>query len=174
MLSLFLAVAISAAAPAPGEPWMDVRHDADATLIRAGVDIAAPPEVVWRVIHDCAYASRLMEKLRSCKVLEKGDGWDVREHVIKPNILPPVRTVVRSEYDPPRGVRFRQVGGDVKGQQGRWRLEAIPGGTRATYENRIVLGLPVVEPLFRAAIRAEGPRGLVNLRRTCLIEMMRE
>jgi carbon monoxide dehydrogenase subunit G len=157
-------IALALAAALTGQPWMEVAADGGATVIRAGVDIAAPPEVVWGVIHDCAQAGRLMRKLKSCKVLEAGPGWDVREHIIKPDILPSVRTVVRSEYDPPRGVRFVQAGGEVS-QQGRWRLEAIAGGTRATYENRIVLGLPVAEPLFRAAIRAEGPKGLANLRR---------
>lgn len=169
------AAAPQSATPKTGEPWLEVASAGGATLIRAGVDIAAPPAVVWGVIHDCAQASRLMRRLKSCKVLEAApDGrWDVREHIIQPAVLPAVRTVVRSEYDPPRAVRFVQVGGDVKGQSGRWRLEALDGGaaTRVVYENRIVLGLPIAEPLFRAAIRGEGPTGLANLRRASLAEM---
>ena len=36
------------------------------------MDVAAPPQAVWAVLTDCAGAPRVMPKLISCTVLEKG------------------------------------------------------------------------------------------------------
>lgn len=160
-----------------GEPQVTVELVGRSTRVQGVVDIQAPPDVVWAVIYDCAYAARLMEKLKSCRVLDRDPAgrWDVREHIIQPRIFPQVRMVMRSEYDAPRGVLFRQIEGNVGGQVGRWRLEPLDGGaaTRAVYQNDIVLGLPVAGPVFRQALRTETPKGLARLKSTSEIHAKR-
>jgi hypothetical protein len=59
---------------------------------------------------------------------------------------------VRFEYDPPTGLRWTQVKGDLKSVDGRWDLEDLGGGrTRATYwiETDLgrVLGMLIRGPL---------------------------
>lgn len=148
-----------------------VKPAGEATLLTASVDIAAPPAVVWAVVSDCAYARRMMEKLKTCRVLERDPQgrWDVREQIIQPLILPRVRTVVRNDYDAPKGVVFRQIAGDLRAQEGTWRLEPLDDGrtTHAVYESRIVLGFPVPGAFFREALRSEVEKGLTRLQAIC-------
>lgn len=169
------AVALLAAAPAPhaqqtDAPRVEVKLDpGGATVVRASIDIDAPPRVVWRILHDCDKAMKLVKEMRSCKVLwrDPQGRWDVREHVIKPMIFSEVRSITRAEYDPPKALEFNQLEGDVKEQRGYWRLEPLDGGegSRVFYENRVVLGLPIAGPIFRAAIRAATPDSMIRLRK---------
>ena len=81
-----------------------------AGVIRAAMDVAAPPAVVWRVLSDCAAAPRYMPRLLSCKTLERDPAgkWDVREHRLEGNALKPVmRNVFRTTLEPPRRLRCR-------------------------------------------------------------------
>ncbi|ALL13910.1 polyketide cyclase [Caulobacter henricii] len=162
------------AALARGEAYADVSADPDGVsgLVRGVVDIDAPPEKVWAVMTDCATARKLMANLASCRVLS-GDqvrGWDVREHVTHRNLVfPAMRIVFRSDYEPQKRIRFRLVEGDLKIQQGEWRLTPLNGGTRTRvfYDNRLAVDWPVPRAFMRDALRRDTPKVLGNLRRAC-------
>lgn len=154
---------------AHGRPVVDVRADADGVsgLIRAAIDIPAPPEVVFQVIADCDLAPRMVVSLKSCRVLERDPAghWDVREEISKMTFVPSVRNVFRSDYEAPRRIRFHRVGGDLKVFEGEWRIEPTASGSRVAYENRVSTPFHVPGYLARFALRLEVPQALQALRR---------
>lgn len=184
ILGALLASATSASPWAPdaklqhelvrGESWAEVLPAEDgAGLIHAAIDIAAPPRVVWAVMTDCRMASRLVVSVTSCKVMlgDQRNGWDVREQVTKGNFFVPViHNVFRSDYQPYSLIRFHRLSGDLRIEEGEWRLAPIDGGagTQVTYVNRIAAN--IIAPAFavRASIKKDTPKVLINLRRESL------
>ncbi|THD74384.1 MAG: hypothetical protein E7812_18870 [Phenylobacterium sp.] len=152
-----------------GRAYVDVRPDPDGEsgIIQAAIDIAAPPEAVFRVITDCDLAPKMVVSLKSCRIVERDPAgrWDVREEVSKMTFVPSVTNVFRSDYDPPRGVRFHRVGGDLKVFEGAWRIEPHGAGVRVFYENRVSAPFRVPGYLARIALRLEVPQALMALRR---------
>lgn len=141
-------------------------------MIRAAIDIAAPQEVVFRVIADCALAPKMVDSLKSCRVLERDPAgrWDLREHISKTTVLRPVRNVFRSDYEPPGSVRFHRAAGDLNFYEGEWRIEPRGTGVRVFYESRIGAPFSVPGPLARLALRLEVPRALLALRRESMAQ----
>jgi len=159
---------------ARGEAHADVSADPDGISgrVRGVVDIDAPPKHVWKVMTDCATARKMMANVIGCRILsgDQARGWDVREHVTRRNLIfPGMRIVFRSDYEPYRRIRFNLVEGDLKLQQGEWRLQPLRGGkgTRVFYENRLAVDWPAPKAMIREALRKDTPKVLVNLRRAC-------
>lgn len=157
-----------------GEAYAEVSPDPDgvAGRVRAVIDIDAPVQHVWRVMTDCAAAKMMISTLTSCRIVEgeQSRGWDVREHITRRNLIfPGMRIVFRSDYEPFSRIRFRLVEGDLKVEQGEWRLQALDGGqrTRVFYDNRLAVDWPVPKALMREALRKDTPKVLMNLRRAC-------
>ena len=171
VLALAVAGLTASAAMAGGAaPSVQVTADSGgaAGLIRGSVDIDAPPSVVWKVMVDPSSTARLMANTKSCRVVERDPAgrWDVREQVSKGGLLPSVRTVIRSDYQPYSRVRFHRVDGDIKVLEGEWRLTPLDGGARThvDYESRVASPFPAPGPLVRAVLRKDMPRTLANLR----------
>ena len=163
---IFLAAASGVFAEVSADP------DGTAGIVRGRVDIEAPPAVVWNVILDCRRARRMAPNVQSCKVLDRAaDGsWDLREMIVAPPLVPKVRSVFRSSYDPVKRITFKCAGGDVKVCEGEWRLTALPsGGTRVAYTNRASSPYPAIPAgLTRDAMKNDMVRALKALRRECL------
>ena len=157
-----------------GEAYAEVTPDPDGVSgkVSAVIDIEASPARVWKVMTDCATAAKMITNLARCTILS-GDirhGADVREHVTRPSLfLPAMRIVFRSVYEPYSRIRFDRVGGDLKVEQGEWRLQALRGGaaTRVFYENRLAVDWAIPKALLREGLRRDTPKVLVNLRRAC-------
>jgi uncharacterized membrane protein len=139
-------------------------------VIEAAIDIAAPPEVVFKVITDCDLAPKMVTSLKSCRVVDRDPAgrWDVREQVSKMTFVPSVTNVFRSDFDPPSGVRFHRVGGDLTVFEGQWRIEPHGKGVRVFYESRVSAPFRVPGYLARFALRLEVPDALMALRRESL------
>jgi uncharacterized protein YndB with AHSA1/START domain len=154
-----------------GKVWFTVTPDPQgaAALSRAVVDIDAPPAVVWKVLMDCAAATRIMPSNRGCRLLDHDPGgkWNVREHIMKTPLMPKVRTVFREELDPQRRMTVTRVEGDLKVLAGEWRLEPLSGGkrTRVSQEMRMQPGFSAPGGLVRQFVRGEISAGMANLRR---------
>lgn len=155
---------------ATGKPWVSVTVDPnrDAALIRAAIDIQAPPEKVWAAMIDCRSAALMVANVSSCRTLSRGHGWDVREHITRGGpLIPSIRNVFRTDYEPYRRMRFHRVDGDLKTMEGEWGLIPLNGGkaTRVTYENHLAVRILAPPALVRAGLRKDTPKVLENLRR---------
>ncbi len=165
----------AAAALARGRPVLEVRPDPDGAsgMIHAAIDLAAPPEAVWRVLTDCGLATRMATGLKSCRIVSRDPAgrWDVREHVSKPTLfVPSLRNLFRSDYEAPLGFDFHRVGGDLPVFEGAWRLVPLDEGrrTRVIYEARATVPVAAPRPLARAALRQQVGAALAALKRECL------
>jgi uncharacterized protein YndB with AHSA1/START domain len=155
MRPLALILALLAAAPAAAQdyaaaPVVTARRDGDGGEARASMDVRAPPTVVWSILSDCTQARKFMRNLISCRVLQRGDGWDVREHRSRGWPLHPVmRNVSRVTLEPNRRLSFRLVEGDWTRSDGEWTLTPIDNGrgTHVTYR-------------INAAIAGGAPAGI--------------
>ncbi len=162
-----------------GQPWSEVAPaDDGAGLIHAAIDIAAPPKTVWAVMTDCKLANRLIVTLTSCKIVQSDPqhGWDIREQVTRGNFfVPTIHNVVHNDYQPYTLIKFRKAGGDLRIEEGEWRLEALAGGagTRVTYVNLVAANILAPASLVRAAMKRDTAKVLVNLRRECLAAVSR-
>jgi hypothetical protein len=158
-----------------GMPYSEVAPGPDgAAQIHAAIDIAAPPKVVWSVMNDCRYFKRLIANAVDCRIVQ-GDaeraGWDVRETVTAPGLfVPTIHNVYRSEYQPYSRIRFRKAGGNLKVEDGEWRLEALNNGaaTRVIYENLLNANIFAPAPLVRAGMRKDTAGALAALRQVTL------
>jgi uncharacterized protein YndB with AHSA1/START domain len=138
-----LLFALAFAAPAAAQdydaaPVVVAHRNGDGGQARASMDVNAPPSAVWAVLSDCGQARRFMRQLISCRVLEQGEGWDVREHRVRGWPLRPVmRNVSRITLEPNRRLSFRRVEGDWTRSEGEWVLTPIDDGRGTHVEYRI-------------------------------------
>jgi hypothetical protein len=143
-----------------------------AARVSAAIDIAAAPDKVWAVMTDCARAATFVPDLVSCRILESdpNGAWDVREHIIDwAWYLPNIRNVFRSDYEPPRVLRFRRIDGDMARSEGEWRLEPLNGGsaTRLSYTALLLPKSWIPPSLALSSVRSDVPKVLLALRREC-------
>ena len=157
-----------------GRPFSEVLASGDgAGQIQAAIDIAAPPKMVWAIMNDCNGMNRIIVTMTSCRILEGDEhrGWDIREQVTRGNLfVPTIRNVVRNDYQPYSLIRFRKAGGDLKIEEGEWRLEPLArgGGTRVIYVNRIAANVIAPAGLVREGMKRDTAKVLINLRRVCV------
>jgi ribosome-associated toxin RatA of RatAB toxin-antitoxin module len=125
-------------------------------------EIDAPLDEVWALVEDVETAPGWQGGLKAMHVLERDD--ENRPSLCETESDAKVRTVksiVRFEYQPPVGLRWTQVKGELKSVDGRWDLEDLGDGrTRATYWLEVDLGRML-------SIVIRGP--LVDLLRAMLV-----
>ena len=152
-----------------GLPYVDVGPDvrANAGVVRGAVDIAAPLSAVWAVMQDCDLAPRMVANLKSCRILERDPAgrWDVREYVSRRSLLPPIRNVFRSDYQPEQRIAFHRTDGDLAVFEGEWRLEPQAGQVRVTYEAHIAAPFSVPGWIARIALRGDVYAALLAFQR---------
>jgi hypothetical protein len=157
-----------------GQPVSEVEPAPDgAVLIHAAIDIPAPPKVVWGVMNDCSKYNRLVVTTTSCRIVQSdpAHGTEVREIVTRGNlIVPTMHNVIRVDLQPYTLMRFRKAGGDLRQEQGEWRLQALDGGagTRVIYENLLAADILAPAPLVRAGLRRDTAKVMMNIKRECI------
>ena len=148
------------------------REGGAAALVFGAVDIDAPPTTVWKIMLDCGLALDIVPGLKSCEVVEdSADGlWDIREHHVSFGaVFSDFVNIFRSDYIPNEEIQFQLIGGDLKTQEGVWRLEATGADqsmTRVYYRARLAIGKPVPRFLIRRTIRKDMPRIFRALKET--------
>ena len=158
-----------------GEPIVNVDSDESlgAAHVRASIDIAAPPLIVWGVLTDCARAPHIIPNLESCQIVKHDPAghWDIREHIINwAALMPRMRTVVRTSYEVGRRMLFKRVDGDMRISQGEWRLDPLASahGTRLSYNALIAPSFPVPQFMVEHAIHEDLPNLLRAIERASL------
>jgi hypothetical protein len=147
-----------------GEPIVNVDSDESlgAAHVRASIDIAAPPLIVWGVLTDCARAPHIIPNLESCQIVKHDPAghWDIREHIINwAALMPRMRTVVRTSYEVGRRMLFKRVDGDMRISQGEWRLDPLANAhaTRLSYNALVAPNFPVPEFMLEHAVHEDLP-----------------
>ena len=168
---------VGAARAAAGEPVVNVSTDdkANAAQIRASIDIAASPQVVWDVLTDCARMPDIIPNVESCRIVkhDAAGKWDVREHVINWAVLmPKLRTVVRNTYEAGRRLMFKRVSGDMRLSEGEWRLEPMANArvTRLHYNALVAPDFPVPQFLIQQAAQTDMPNLLRAIRKASVAD----
>ena len=172
VLPLASPAASAGAYDAPAQVSVDVEPGGGAAaVVRASLDIAAPPSTVWSVLFDCAGAPRFTPGLMSCKVLGKGPNWEEREHRLKGPIFHPVITNrFRLDYQTDQRLSFRRTGGDWKRSDGEWRLTPVAGGkaTHVSYVLHFAIDAPISSKMLRDGIAKGMPKSLAALRKEAI------
>ena len=105
---------------------------------RIGIDVAAPPDLVYRLARDVTRWERLLPHYaRSVAVREEPDGARTCDFVALRPFVPvlglgiPVTWRSRTWHEPAtRRLRFVHVAGATKGMEVTWTIEPAGGGTR--------------------------------------------
>jgi uncharacterized protein YndB with AHSA1/START domain len=141
--------------------------------VKAAVQINASPEEIFRTLTDCEQAVEFVPHLERCRVLERApdESWQVVEQDLDYGwYLPRITVVFRAEYEPYRRIRFRQVRGDLKVNEGAWELSSsgdAAESTIAAYSTRIVPRFYVSHRLMQSSLRRELPELMRALRARC-------
>lgn len=145
--------------------------DQGRAVVRASIEIAAPPAVVYGVILDCDRAARMSPGVKRCKVIARApDGSEIREHTVKWGFfLPALQSRSRLSFQQDREIRFTCIGGDIRACDGFWRLEPLEGGarTRVTYDLWATAPYAAPASLVSSLMRRTVPQSLAALRREC-------
>jgi ribosome-associated toxin RatA of RatAB toxin-antitoxin module len=124
-----------------------------------GIDIAAPPELVYRIARDVTRWEHLLPHYVRSRVLRREpDGVLVCDFVARRPLVPilglglPVTWRSRTWHEPgTRRLRFLHVGGATRGMDVTWTIEpGANGGTRVEilHDFRRRLPIPVLGPLL--------------------------
>lgn len=129
-----------------------------------GIDIAAPPDLVYRLARDVTRWDRLLPHYtRSAVVREQPDGRLVCDFVARRPFIPvlglgiPVTWRSRTWHEPAtRRLRFVHVAGATRDMDVTWTIEPVAGGTRVEithdFQPRLPLLATIVDRLFTAPI----------------------
>jgi hypothetical protein len=135
--------------------------------VEAAVVIHAPPESVWRVLHECESAPAYIPGLKRCRHIDGApDGsWEIIEHVVKYSWwMPAIHSVLRLDYHPWL-IEFHKVSGDLKSEDGMWQVHSAPDGTTLVeYQVHVEPGFWVPGGIVRSSLRHELPAALLALR----------
>jgi ribosome-associated toxin RatA of RatAB toxin-antitoxin module len=106
------------------------------------IDIAAPPELVFRLARDPLRWPSLLPHYSHAREISRSNGSVVCEFVARRSFVPvigiglPVAWRSRVSTDPDRlRLQFRHLGGATAGMVVTWRIEPRTGGTRVTIEH---------------------------------------
>jgi hypothetical protein len=151
----------------------DVDSSRRSGQVKAAVQITATAEDIFRTLTDCGQALEFVPYLERCRVLERApdDSWQVVEQDLDYGwYLPRITVVFRAEHEPFERIRFTQVRGDLKVNEGSWELlpaSDAAGSTIATYSVRVVPRFYVPRRLIQSSLRRDLPDLMRALRARC-------
>ena len=148
--------------------WRDPTQHSSVIDAFAAVDIKASAEDIWAVMTDCEKSVQVVANMKSCTVLSGSvsQGSDIREQIFRtPFPFPKFRSVFKSDFILHQQISFQKAGGDMKVQNGLWRIIPIDGGVhRVTYQARVGLNAPIPRFMIKNAVRKDTPELMMNLR----------
>lgn len=146
-----------------------------------GIDVKAPPELVFRLARDVERWERLLPHyVRSRAVARDADGALVADFIARRPLVPllgfglPVAWRARTWSEPDaRRLRFVHIGGASKGMNVSWRIEPTATGTRVSIDHVFRSRVPGLAAFVdRAFVRPIAGRTLTTFK--ALAETMAE
>lgn len=143
--------------------------------VHAAIQIDAAPAIVFGMMTRCADAMRYVPHLKDCRIRDRApdDSWQLIEHEIDFGwYTPRLRWIFRVDFTGQTVMRFHQVSGDFKANEGVWELEPVGDGTRTLLRYRAYIDPPGYVPnwLARSTFKRELPQMLQDLRELCEAE----
>lgn len=140
--------------------------------VRAAIKIEASPDIVFGMMTNCTDALRYVPHLKACRIRDAApDGsWLLVDHEIDFGWYSPrLRWVFRVDFEGETIMRFHQVSGDFKANEGMWELEPDATGKGTLLRYRAYIDPPGFVPnwLARSTFKRELPQMLQDLRRLC-------
>ena len=137
--------------------------------VRAAIQIAVPPEQVFRTLTDCTQALKFVPHLKRCNVLDTApDGtWQNVEQTVDYGWLAPrAEYVFHADYEHFQRIRFSHLRGDFHENHGTWEFHALNGGrtTLVTYQARVAPAFFVPRWLMRSMLKRDLPELMRGLR----------
>jgi ribosome-associated toxin RatA of RatAB toxin-antitoxin module len=138
-----------------------------------GIDIAAPPDLVFRITHDVERWERLLPHYTRSRVRNLGaDGSVVADFVARRTFVGilglgwPVTWRSRTWSEPEaRRLRFIHVAGATRGMDVTWRIDPTPDGCRVEIEHDFSPRIPGFAPFVdRIFIRPIAGRTLTTFK----------
>ena len=131
--------------------------------VQGRIVIEAPRERVWEILVDCGASEDIVPQIKSCRVEEIGDGWDVRRHRLSAGLFS-VTAGLRAEYQYLQSVSMQRVSGGMRVHDGTWKLKPLPGDrTELYYEAWSKPDFWVPDQFIRNMIEKDAPLVLANL-----------
>lgn len=129
----------------------------------ASVTIDAPQEQCYEIAADVDHIAAWQDGVVGVDIIERdGEGRALVAEILNDAKIRTVKVRVRFTYDPPHGLSWVQVKGDLKSLEGSWAFSEADGVTTATYALAIdpgrVLGMlargPVVDRIRDLMVNA--------------------
>jgi ribosome-associated toxin RatA of RatAB toxin-antitoxin module len=127
-------------------------------------ELAAPPQACFAALTDYAALPDWQRALKSARVLESGDDWDLVEYEVDAKVRSFTYTL-RLRYDEPTAIESEYVDGPFREFAASWRFEPSGAGTRASVKVRLDPGRFVPRPVARMVEDALLGRALEDLQR---------
>jgi hypothetical protein len=135
LLLLFAGLASTPASAAPiPEVWIEQRGEGFAVSARLSVGVTRA--IAWGVITDYNHVGDFVADMDESRIVSRaGEPTLVRQtgawHLLGFRV--PVRIVAQVEEQPMRSVSFRSISGNVRIENGEWRIVDQAGGVAITY-----------------------------------------
>jgi hypothetical protein len=146
--------------------------------VRAAIRIDATPAVVFLMMTRCSDALQYVPHLRVCRLRDQASdlSWMLIEHEIDFGwFAPRINYVFRADLIADHSIKFHQISGDFKANEGIWEFEPDVTGQRTLLRYRAYIDPPGFIPnwLARSTFKREMPQMLVDLRKRCEAEQVR-
>lgn len=140
-------------------------------MVEAIVLIEAPAENIWRIMTDCREIPKFVPGVKSCRVLDSGQNWEIIRHEVKWIwLLPKITYVFRADYLPNRKIDFASIKGDLREMKGKWQLTPLGPDNQTIVRYSVFLdpGFFLPQWLVRQSLKSDLPALLTSLRNKVL------
>ena len=162
-IAIFACLAI-ASWPAWSGPEVEVKRNHGIFSVHATAPVAADVETAWQVLTDYNHLAEFVPDMKSSHVVSvAGEPLHVEQKGETGFLFfnRDFEVVLEVEEMPPKRLKFRATGGDMKHMQGEWRIRADADSVNIEYEAEIEPDF-WVPPLVGTALMRRDIRGNIE------------
>ncbi|MBN9395308.1 MAG: SRPBCC family protein [Candidatus Melainabacteria bacterium] len=161
-LSMAALASISTATVASMQPALAADKDKNA-FVSAVVEIKAPPEVVWKAVHE---ERKHDPDLAYSKVLqENGDEALIEQKMVLIPVIGAAVNQIHQKETLNERIDYKLVKSDrFKAMEGSWVLDPVKDGTKLTLSTHIDIGMPVPKTMMNSITQKKIQKRLNNVK----------